>query len=172
MWTRYKHRNFKSTNCSACNAGYFLVNGSFCGDTCNTIEYKNTTLNKCVPCSFECLTCSGGTSSECLTCNNGYFLNGTTCSSSCPVSMYGDPATRTCQPCDPKCSNCLDGTSLNCKACKQATFLWMTPSVVINAMRMSTKIQVWINAWFVVLNAILVVVVHQVIVSHASQDIS
>jgi len=83
-----------------------------------------TVLQKCVPCTSPCLTCSTS-QSTCTACiptlSPSMYLNGITCQANCPPTFYNNNVNYVCTPCTNNCSLCSSATI--CSSCTNNTFL-------------------------------------------------
>ena len=72
------------TQCSACNAGFFLQpppSETTCLNSCPVGYWQDTTNHICASCDISCSRCTGPLNSQCSACNAGYTLqpSSTTC---------------------------------------------------------------------------------------------
>lgn len=121
-----------SGTCSACLVACSLcVSGSVCLNCADNTTRNVTTQNcmckigfyeqspsavLCLPCSYQCYTCSGA-STSCTRCAQGTERNlnaTTTCG--CNPGFY-DPGVINCSACYPTCLTCNGGTNANCQSC-------------------------------------------------------
>ena len=130
----YNCSNSTYFNCTSCNEGEFLFDGtqnsSFCTTTCSRDKYADTTTSRCLPCDETCVTCKAGGQDQCYTCNNAtnslylqYLPGPSACNPTCPNGSYPDPLELVCLPCDYSCKNCLTNGSMNCLSCNNLTYL-------------------------------------------------
>lgn len=103
-----------NSQCLTCSQGA-LINGSC--QPCPSGQFAS--LNNCVQCPAECLTCSNN--SYCTTCASGKYLFNFTCSSSCPSDMV--PAGSICTICVVNCSVC-DLATTKCLVCRSHSYVF------------------------------------------------
>lgn len=116
------------TDCSKCNANYYLLSGA-CVQQCPPNYYistatanvtnVSTTVQYCTPCSAGCIKCNSST--NCTVCRSDYTLANGTCSEiqPCQNGQYAD-SNGTCQPCSANCLQCTLDT--NCIICSPTTY--------------------------------------------------
>ena len=120
---------FRSTECIACNLGYYLQPSSSGISSCRTIcpagYYPDPTTSQCTPCSAACAICFDSTETNCTACTSGYYLspNSTVCSQSCPTGYWADATTHTCAPCHEACSSCTGPSKSQCESCHPGYYL-------------------------------------------------
>jgi cysteine-rich repeat protein len=100
-----------------CPVSYPLFNeaNNMCYDTCGPYNYENTTQGTCLPCLYNCYTCSNITTIICLSCNSTVdhrVISGTNCL--CDLGYYDTGAT-VCASCNYSCATCTVGTA--CTSC-------------------------------------------------------
>ena len=103
--------------CLTCPAYHFRRTDGSCGPTCYSSEYVSDPLNRlCSRCHHQCLTCSGGLTSQCLSCQRSAFryLSGSWCR---PCSSRECPR---CSP-DSSCFSCALSPSPLPKSCPEST---------------------------------------------------
>ncbi|KAL4476414.1 hypothetical protein ABPG74_010147, partial [Tetrahymena malaccensis] len=119
-----------STFCLSCSLPLYLQTSSSSSSTCvlscNSNQYPDNTLQKCINCNSSCTTCSGnchptcktcsGTASNnCLTCSGNLYLStsGNMCISQCSTHEFKNSANNKCTPCDSSCFNCSGSLPYN-----------------------------------------------------------
>lgn len=99
-----------ATNCSSCQNGTYLFNGSCVNQTgCPAGRYANTSTNTCETCLGPCSSCLN--TSFCQSCTTNYLIASTgQCvnSSSCPNNTvaYNYSGQLQCTICNTDCQGC------------------------------------------------------------------
>ena len=105
-------------DCLTCRPGNQLYQGS-CYQSCNSIQYFDSTTRSCGPCSSLCQTCSGPSAFECKSCSSANLINGTcACSSGYFTTTLGG-----CTVCDSTCKECSGPSATQCTACQPGMIL-------------------------------------------------
>lgn len=98
-----------------------------CYDSCNTRWYGDTSTMTCLPCRYDCYTCTNA--SGCATCNSTTdyrYLNGTSCravdgyyddGSNATVASQCTSPCATCQTTATYCLSCISGYYLQSHTC-------------------------------------------------------
>ena len=74
-------------------------------------------LQLCIPCHKDCLTCLGSGEFSCKECRKYKYHS--KCVNECPKNFYDDDENKTCQECHPECMNgCSGPLSSECYACR------------------------------------------------------
>ena len=116
-----------ATQCSACNATYYLQpapHPTTCTNTCPSGYYEVSSSNTCGQCTSPCSDCNSS-ATQCSSCVATYYLQpngGTTCLQSCPAGYYEDSSTTLCGQCTSPCSNC-SGSATHCSTCVATYYL-------------------------------------------------
>ncbi|EAR88128.2 zinc finger lsd1 subclass family protein (macronuclear) [Tetrahymena thermophila SB210] len=113
-----------SNNCTSCPLSFYLQSStSTCVSSCNSNQYADNSLSKCINCNLTCTTCSGS-SNNCQSCSGFLFLStsGNTCTINCLSSEFKNTANNKCEPCHPSCNTCSGSSSSNCLSCQGSLY--------------------------------------------------
>ena len=113
-----------NTECTACNIGFYLIDGQ-CDDQCPTGTYLSGST--CMDCSTGCYSCTSAT--QCNSCLSDYSLSTTgtanECTTSCPAGQfsylvasygYSNSVSFQCTACLSPCLTCT--TFADCTRCR------------------------------------------------------
>lgn len=107
-----------SSSCSECSYLYLLLNGT-CKATCPDGYYEDLDQGKCIPCYFNCATCSGISYDDCESCTAGYpKLYQGECLEECPLGTFYNRLVMECQECDRTCASCSGPDPTDCIQCQ------------------------------------------------------
>ena len=104
-------------SCLRCSAPQFRRSDGSCGLSCYSYDYvNNKLLRECSRCHPQCLSCSGGGTSQCLSCEQSAyrFLSGSWCSRC---------SSKDCPRCSPdsSCYSCALSPTPLPKSCPEST---------------------------------------------------
>ncbi|XP_061555258.1 proprotein convertase subtilisin/kexin type 5-like [Phycodurus eques] len=108
----------RSDQCTSCQAGYHLTEGT---NTCTTVCEESYFLdhdgNMCRKCSEKCSRCTS--SSVCTECKADARLRGNRCQRRCASGMYLDEAEGLCKACHRVCTACAGAGVEACTQCAE-----------------------------------------------------
>ncbi|XP_013775732.1 furin-like protease 2 [Limulus polyphemus] len=103
-----------SDNCFSCRSETYLMD-AYCVEHCRSGFYKDETLQQCLPCSSNCVTCEG-TPYRCLSCGKNEVLQNGHCNI-CPAGTFRFSAD-SCVNCFDNCEICSGSSKNDCQSCQ------------------------------------------------------
>lgn len=104
-----------------CPAGYpyYNISEQLCYDQCSVRWYGSTSMI-CLPCLYDCYTCSNGTT--CSSCNATTDYRSLSTNRCIPLAGYYENGSTQAQPCSSPCATCVT-TASHCLSCITGYYL-------------------------------------------------
>ncbi|EAR95046.2 TNFR/NGFR cysteine-rich region family protein (macronuclear) [Tetrahymena thermophila SB210] len=124
-----------STDCLSCSSpNYLQPLQNSCVSSCNSNQFADNTLLKCINCDITCTKCSGPNNNQCLKCSGSYYFDSTAtkCVKTCPDGTYPNSSNNICSSCNSNCTTCSGPASNSCLSCSGTLYLDSTANTCVS----------------------------------------